>query len=199
MQWIDNFFKDKANQIMAKVSHKFLITKLNDQNFQSKIANFEDGKSCILTHGERGSESSAIDVYGRIHALYLLTPDGYHQMLTKFNEKVFLKCPRIQCNDSICFPIGINEAPMVKMYCPKCKEIYNCESNLSGSFFGSQYIQILVKEHPELEYKECSNQQYVPRIFGFKIYSQPENLGSLNKENEEEPENISKKPPFPPK
>jgi casein kinase II subunit beta len=69
-------------------------------------------------------------------------------MREKFLNGVYGHCPRILCNKQIMLPIGLSNEmkySRVKVYCPKCREIYkprNKCSDIDGAYFGMYYPQI---------------------------------------------------------
>ena len=68
-----------------------------------------------------------MDLYGLIHARFILTSEGLQMMKDKYSKNEFGVCPRILCNRQSVLPIGKYEdlsIARVKVYCPKCKDIY---------------------------------------------------------------------------
>lgn len=81
-------------------------------------------------------ESAAEMLYGLIHARYILTDKGFLSMLNKYNRSEFGRCPRDSCSGQSCLPIGLSDVPgasTVKMYCPKCEDVYHPPSKFQGS------------------------------------------------------------------
>ena len=89
-------------------------------------------------------------------------------------------------------PIGLSDMPgeaMVKLYCPKCQEIYNPKSSrhhhTDGAYFGTGFPvscyglipglkcllfqHMLFMVHPEYRPKRPTS-QFVARLYGFKIH-----------------------------
>jgi hypothetical protein len=105
-------------------------------------------------------ESAAEMLYGLIHARYILTTKGLAAMvhvllelslllfdiilfrwliflqLEKYKNYDFGRCPRVYCCRQPCLPLGqsdIHRSNIVKIYCPKCEDIYYPRSKYQGS------------------------------------------------------------------
>lgn len=56
--------------------------------------------------------------------------------LEKFKNYDFGRCPRVYCCGQPCLPVGQSDIPRsstVKIYCPKCEDIYYPRSKYQGS------------------------------------------------------------------
>ncbi|RVW15010.1 Casein kinase II subunit beta-1 [Vitis vinifera] len=81
-------------------------------------------------------ESAAEMLYGLIHVRYILTSKGMSAMLEKYKSYDFGRCPRVYCCGQPCLPVGQSDIPRsstVKIYCPKCEDIYYPRSKYQGS------------------------------------------------------------------
>jgi casein kinase II subunit beta len=62
----------------------------------------------------------------------------------------------------------------VRLYCPKCEDIYNPKSSrhasIDGAYFGTSFHSILFQVYPALN-PEKSLRRYEPRIYGFKVHA----------------------------
>lgn len=70
---------------------------------------------------------SAMDLYGVIHARFILSPHGLAKMREKFMQGAFGTCPRVLCERQHVLPIGVSEelsTSRVKVYCPRCHDVY---------------------------------------------------------------------------
>ena len=183
LDWVDTFFSRPSSFVFVKVSDDFLKKSLNDDSsyFRDKFDDFEAAKRLILTNFSANDniQQQAEALYGLIHARYLNTAEGAEKMAQKQKSKVFPHCPRVFCQKMTCVPYGITEElhdKTVKMFCPNCKEFYNVNderiAKIDGAFFGPSWVQVLLKAHKELELPD--KPEYIPRIFGFKIYQPPD-------------------------
>ena len=66
---------------------------------------------------------AAMDLYGLIHARFILSPRGLAMMREKFLLGAFGMCQRILCDRQVVLPIGLSEelsTSRVKVFCPRC-------------------------------------------------------------------------------
>ena len=93
-----------------------------------------------------------MDLYGLIHARFILTPRGLVQMKEKYmlsaegppekKSGAFSYCPRVLCERHNVLPIGVSEelsTSRVKVYCPRCQDVYiprQKQLDIDGAYFG---------------------------------------------------------------
>jgi Casein kinase II regulatory subunit len=68
---------------------------------------------------------------------------------------------------------GLSDVPgeaMVKLYCPKCQDVYVPKSSrhhhTDGAYFGTGFPHMLFMVHPEYRPKRPTN-QFIPRYYDF--------------------------------
>ncbi|KAJ2331394.1 casein kinase 2 regulatory subunit, partial [Coemansia sp. RSA 2671] len=73
-------------------------------------------------------------------------------------------------------PVGLSDVAFkekVKLYCPRCEDIYCPKSRkharLDGAYFGTGLPHMIFLNY-SANRPAPSEQRYVPRIFGFKIH-----------------------------
>jgi casein kinase II subunit beta len=99
----------------------------------------------------------ATEVYGLLHARFILTPLGLGLMREKMLQGRFGTCPKVFCEQSNAIPIGLSNTPKtsrVKIYCPRCKEVYFPKrkgTDVDGAYFGSSFPLILLQAYPDLQ------------------------------------------------
>jgi len=89
----------------------------------------------------------------------------------------FGRCPRVLCNGQPCLPVGTADVPRqstVKIFCPKCKDIYyprsKYQGNVDGAYFGTTFPHLLLMTYPSLRPPRPTD-AYTPRIFGFRLHA----------------------------
>jgi len=187
--WISWYCSLKGNEFFAEVDEEYIQDDFNLTGLSSLVPNYDyaldmilDADTDDLTEEQTEIvESAAEMLYGLIHARYILTSRGLAQMVEKYNNAEFGRCPRVFCQGQPVLPVGqsdISRTNTVKLFCPKCQDIYypklNRHNNLDGSYFGTTFPHLLLQTYPELVPTKPSF-SYVPRIFGFKIHKSSTN------------------------
>ena len=115
-------------------------------------------------------------LYGLIHARYIVTSRGMLQMLSKYKNVDFGRCPRVLCQGQHCLPVGqsdIQRMSTVRIYCPRCGELYypraKYQRNIDGAYFGTTFPHLFYMTYSDLR-PSCPMSTYVPKIFGFKVH-----------------------------
>jgi hypothetical protein len=96
-------------------------------------------------------------------------------MREKFRNVEFGRCPRVLCAGQACLPAGpsdVHAANTVKIFCPKCEDLYFPRSkyhvHIDGAFFGTTFPHLFLMTYGSLKPAKPDT-AYVPRIFGFRV------------------------------
>lgn len=78
-------------------------------------------------------------------------------MLEKYKRADFGRCPRVLCYQQPLLPVGLSDIPFqspVKLYCPRCEDLYNPKSSrhgsIDGAFFGTTFPHMLFMVYPHM-------------------------------------------------
>jgi len=182
--WISWFCNLKGNEFFAEVDEEYIQDDFNLTGLANMVPNYDyaldmilDAETEELTEEQQEIvESAAEMLYGLIHARYIITSRGLAQMLEKYNNVQFDRCPRVFCQGQPVLPVGQSDIPRtntVKLFCPKCQDIYYPKfarhANIDGAYFGTTFPHLLIQTYPEIVPTKPAF-SYVPRIFGFKIH-----------------------------
>eukprot|EP01090_Pellita_catalonica_P010938 TRINITY_DN223_c0_g1_i1.p1 TRINITY_DN223_c0_g1~~TRINITY_DN223_c0_g1_i1.p1 ORF type:complete len:179 (-),score=12.77 TRINITY_DN223_c0_g1_i1:12-548(-) len=130
-----------------------------------------------LTEEQQESIETAAEIlYGLIHSRYILTSRGLQQMVEKYSNYDFGRCPSVYCQGQAVLPVGQSDMPRmntVKLFCPRCEAIYypkyTRHNQIDGAYFGTTFPHLLLQMYPECVPPPPAL-SYVPRIYGFKIH-----------------------------
>jgi hypothetical protein len=79
--------------------------------------------------------------------LYIIAFDV--MQLDKYKNVDFSRCPRVNCSGQPCLPVGQSDIPRsstVKIYCPRCEDIYTPRSKYLSSIlsFSIKFVPTLI-------------------------------------------------------
>ncbi|KAI3743019.1 hypothetical protein L1987_60720 [Smallanthus sonchifolius] len=185
--WISWFCNLRGNEFFCEVDDEYIQDDFNLCGLSSQVPYFDYALDLILdvesSHGDMFTEeqnelveSAAEMLYGLIHVRYILTTKGISAMLEKYKNYDFGRCPRVYCCGQPCLPVGQSDIPRsstVKIYCPKCEDIYyprsKYQGNIDGAYFGTTFPHLFLMTYGHLKPQKAT-QSYVPRVFGFKLH-----------------------------
>lgn len=153
----DDFIRDSFNLYGLK-------SKFNFYKYSPTLIYYSEALEMILSsetpddddlEDERFLEiyQEATDLYGLIHARFIMTNRGLMLMKEKYLQGRFGSCPRVLCERQNALPVGMSEdlrTSRVKVFCPRCEEIYipkkKCP-DIDGAYFGCSfpYIFLMVR------------------------------------------------------
>lgn len=150
---------------------------------------------------------SACTLYGLIHARYILTAHGLDAMYAKvrlkqsrffiflidvffqpliaeqYAAKEFGTCPLVRCGGQPVLPVSLKDeirAGPVKIYCPKCCQVYNppparsrsgLSTGVDGAAFGTTFPHLFLMTFSNLVPDPLPvDSSYIPRVFGFRLH-----------------------------
>ncbi|XP_019088182.1 PREDICTED: casein kinase II subunit beta-2-like [Camelina sativa] len=185
--WICWFCNLRGNEFFCEVDDDYIQDDFNLCGLSHQVPYYDYALDLILdvesSHGEMFTEeqnelieSAAEMLYGMIHARYILTSKGLASMLDKYKNYDFGRCPRVYCCGQPCLPVGQSDIPRastVKIYCPKCEDVYyprsKYQGNIDGAYFGTTFPHLFLMTYGHLKPQKAS-QSYTPRVFGFKLH-----------------------------
>uniref|UniRef100_A0A7N0V2T7 Casein kinase II subunit beta n=1 Tax=Kalanchoe fedtschenkoi TaxID=63787 RepID=A0A7N0V2T7_KALFE len=186
ISWISWFCNLRGNEFFCEVDEDYIQDEFNLCGLTSQVPYYDYALDMILDIDSSNSdmfteeqnelvESAAEMLYGLIHARYILTSKGLDAMLEKYKNYDYGRCPRVYCAGQPCLPVGQIDIPRsstVKIYCPKCEDVYYPRSkyqDIDGAYFGTTFPHLFLMTYAHLKPQKLS-QSYIPRIFGFKVH-----------------------------
>jgi casein kinase II subunit beta len=126
--------------LQSSVSYYDLNRKVTSY---SRAAEVVKGYSFDLS-GASQSQISRLAVatarlYGLLHARFCVTEEGASKLSQKVAMGTYGTCPRVSCKGARLLPVGLTAEPdrdKVKLYCLKCHDVYNSQSDLDAAYFG---------------------------------------------------------------
>ena len=144
--WIEWFCRQRGHQFLCEVEASFIEDQFNLYGLRSVVPKFRACLQMILdeaTADETEPEewtgpmyAHCKDLYGLIHARYILTARGMTAMLCKLQQREFGECPLLGCHGRPVLPVGLHSEPgssLAHVYCPRCKNVYRPGTPSAGS------------------------------------------------------------------
>lgn len=175
--WIGWFLNLQVNDFLCRVPHDFLGDRFNLTGLETLVPNFHSALDAILDREfdtEYGFNQTEVDtetsaqLYGHIHARYIMSARGIGDMCVKYQRGDFGFCPRIYCDGQLMLPVGLTDSfgeAHVKVYCPRCRDVYQPHDRcalLDGAMFGRSFPHMFFMQMPEL-LPEPPIEKYTPR------------------------------------
>lgn len=198
--WIPWFCALKGHEFLMEVDEEYVKDNFNLYGLRGRIKFYDHALEMILSSEAPYEDElqdpefleihrDASDLYGLIHARYIVSPRGLQVMREKYLRGAFGTCPRVHCDRQPVLPIGTSEdlrSANVKIFCPKCEQLYSPKrkhKELDGAYFGMSFPQIFLQGYPALMPLEIPR-PFAARIYGFKLH-QSKSLIAKKVEDEE--------------
>ena len=106
--WVQWFCALESHHFLVEVDEDYIRDSFNLYGLRAKIENYDEALKMILSEESPESEDfenkqfvqlyeSAMDLYGLIHARFILSPRGLQIMYEKYNLGAFGTCLRLKC------------------------------------------------------------------------------------------------------
>ncbi|CAD7087474.1 unnamed protein product [Hermetia illucens] len=166
VSWVTWFCGLRGNEFFCEVDEDYIQDKFNLTGLNEQVPNYRQALDMILDlepedelednpHQSDMTEQAAEMLYGLIHARYILTNRGIAQMIEKYQTGDFGHCPRVYCESQPMLPLGLSDIPGEAMMVHISERV----SRICCSW----YIPNIARNVP--------TNQFVPRLYGFKIHS----------------------------
>lgn len=136
--WIEWFCSLPENEFLCHVDLDYAQDNFNLTGLEQHVRYFDCALDVICDAPDASHEwtneqrkqvyEEAEQLYGLIHARFIITSRGLALMSDKLNARVFGRCPRVQCRGAAVLPCATSDQPKqdtVKMYCCVCEELYS--------------------------------------------------------------------------
>lgn len=189
--WIQWFCSLDGHEFFADVDDEFIRDNFNLYGLRNRVANFDRALGMILSDSPPRDEDlekkeflelyrDATELFGLIHARFILSPKGLAAMKEKYYEGDFGTCPRVFCDGSHVVPVGLSEdlrMHRVRVFCPMCQEVYDTPNDgdasaqdIDGAFFGASFAHVFFQTFTQLLPLEVLI-PHEPKVYGFSIRS----------------------------
>lgn len=210
--WISWLVTQPGHGWLVEVDVSFIEDAFNLYGLRSEVPRFRECLE-LMTGPEPNPDApewdakmalfpSARDLYGLIHARFLLTSRGVSLAQGKYEDGEFGACPRNLCHGTPCLPVGkstsLREAPAM-LFCPRCEDVYRIPASTpaetgKASAIGCAPAGLGIagvaapgdldgayfgpsSSHMVLLMKPHlmpvkPSESYVPRVYGFRIHNQ---------------------------
>ena len=102
-----------------------------------------------------------------------------HNAPLQYKRGDFGRCPRVLCEGQNVLPMGQSDVPRtntVKLFCPRCNDIYypryRRQGHADGSYFGTSFPHIFMLQYAQEVKPAAPKEVYVPRVYGFRLHKE---------------------------
>jgi len=113
--WVEWFCKQEGNEFFCEIDRRYIEDNFNLYGLREVIGtNFKRSLDIILdradTTDDEQIDRNVQDLYGLIHARFIVTKRGQEKMRRKFKNCEFGVCPRLPCQQQPVLPVGIKDS-----------------------------------------------------------------------------------------
>jgi casein kinase II subunit beta len=147
--WVNDFVQ--RNNWLCLVDEAYVNDNFNLYGLSNQVDDYQNALRVVrgqFAEPNAPLEKRAEDVYGLMHARYILTFQGARNMRSKYEMRLFGACPRIACNNQALLPIGLDPVPgkaNVRGFCPCCQDVYDLDTQLDGAYFGPYFAHFFLQ------------------------------------------------------
>mmetsp|Transcript_1169 Transcript_1169/g.2930 ORF Transcript_1169/g.2930 Transcript_1169/m.2930 type:complete len:303 (+) Transcript_1169:200-1108(+) len=190
--WIASFCETRGHEFFCQVDRNYIEDGFNLYGLKGVVDNFGDCLDVILDRGDVHDDSEeagvaardaaalsshVVELYGLVHARYVVTAHGLEAMHAKYARRDFGCCPRFYCDNYPVLPLGLNDSVGVEkvvLYCPRCRHVYRAPAAVpdavDGAFFGTTFAHLFLMTFGFPRFPPEAQPPYVPRVFGFRLH-----------------------------
>ncbi|CAD7956714.1 unnamed protein product [Amoebophrya sp. A25] len=151
--WISWFCSVPSHELFCEVDEDYIKDNFNLYGLRNRLQYYDHALEMVLMPEAPDEDElqdadflevyrDAQDLYGLVHARYILSPRGLEAMREGFVNSVFGTCPRVKCHQQSVLPVGTSDelrVSRVKSYCPRCEQLYATRSTYRWSLFRNQF------------------------------------------------------------
>mmetsp|Transcript_51683 Transcript_51683/g.75636 ORF Transcript_51683/g.75636 Transcript_51683/m.75636 type:complete len:271 (-) Transcript_51683:494-1306(-) len=180
--WIEWFCGLQGHEMFCEVDRGYIEDGFNLYGLRQLVPHFSECLDIILDRigpddSDEDLSSASCELYGLIHARYIISNSGLEAMYHKYTLHEFGVCPRVHCLAQPVLPLGTRDNPKqdsVKMFCARCQDIYSPpiqpgQRSLDGAYFGTTFANLFYMTYEHL-IPMPAVQRHIPKIFGFAIH-----------------------------
>jgi casein kinase II subunit beta len=194
-RWVRRFCEALGHEFFSAVPSAYMSEDFNWLNITYDV----DAINLMLgaapprhldQRGRSGLYALARRLYGLIHARWILTDKGLVAMREKYERGDFGRCPRVACRGQHVLPLGLSDEPDpsvssagdreenagVKVYCPRCRQLYHPGNSyhrgLDGAWWGTSFVSLFLLAFPDLRFPwegGDTRHEYQLTIHGFRL------------------------------
>ncbi|CAI2375792.1 unnamed protein product [Moneuplotes crassus] len=191
--WIQWFCDREGHEFFCEIDEEYIRDQFNLYGLKPKFTRYQEAIRMILREDPPEEEEfnqeeflevyqQAVDLYGLIHARFILTLRGASLMREKYTLGEFGICPRILCERQYVLPIAKIEelnVSRVKVYCPRCQDCYwprGSSCDLDGTYFGVSFPQSFIQFFPDMfkDFPACK--EFSTKLYGFSVFGKKKDL-----------------------